>query len=115
MGAQRKQIFDYTLLSKGLNNRFRSNIILAHRLGISEILPWDRKLILPMLFLPRLSREGCTLIVSELTRMVVKSHHCYVKVTSLCGIASQRIQGLLEAYFKIKKTMLSKKNNPLFV
>ena len=27
---------------------------------------------------------------------------CLVKVTSSCDIASQRIQGLLEAYFKMK-------------
>ena len=31
----------------------------------------------------------------------------FVKVTSLCEIASQRIPGLLEAYFKIKKTVVS--------
>ena len=35
--------------------------------------------------------------------MVVKRRNCYVKVTSSCGIASERIQGLLEAYFKLKK------------
>ena len=42
-------------------------------------------------------------------------YHCYVKVTSSCEIVSLRIQGLLEAYFKIKKTVVSKKKNPLFV
>ena len=48
--------------------------------------------------------------------MVVKQRHCYVKVTSVCGILSQRIYGLLEDYYKIiKKTMVSKKKDPLFV
>ena len=28
---------------------------------------------------------------------------CYVVVTSSCEIASQHIQGLLEAYFKVQK------------
>ena len=36
-------------------------------------------------------------------RQVMSLTHCYVKVTSSCEIASERIQGLLEAYFKIKK------------
>ena len=56
---------------------------LAHLKRISEILPWDRNLIFPMLSYP--------------------GRHCYVKVTSPCEIASKQIQGLLEAYFKIKK------------
>ena len=47
--------------------------------------------------------------------MVVKWCHCYVKVMSSCKIASKCIQGLLEAYFKIKKAVVSKKKNPLFV
>ena len=33
--------------------------------------------------------------------MVVKWRHCYLKVTSSCEIASERIQGLLDAYFEI--------------
>ena len=39
------------------------------------------------------------------------------QVTSSCEIASKRIQGLLEAYFKINKskTVVSKKTIPLFV
>ena len=45
---------------------------LAHRIGISEILPWDRKFYLTHAVLPRPSREGCTLVVLELTHMVVK-------------------------------------------
>ena len=36
--------------------------------------------------------------------MVVKLRRCYVKVTSSGEIASKCIQGLLEAYFKIKKS-----------
>ena len=37
--------------------------------------------------------------------MVVKQRHCYVKMTSACGILSQRIYRLLEDYYKlIKKT-----------
>ena len=55
------------------------------------------------------------LVVLELTHSVVKRRHCCVKVTSSCEIASERIQGLLEAYFKIKKTVVSKNKNPLFV
>ena len=34
--------------------------------------------------------------------MVVKRCHCYIKGMSSCEIASQRIQGFLEAYFNIK-------------
>ena len=48
-------------------------IILAHRIRISEILPWDRNSYLTHVILPRLSREGCTLVVLELTQQVVKS------------------------------------------
>ena len=47
--------------------------VLAHRIRISEILPWDRKSYLTQAILPRLSREGLhTLVVLELTHMVVK-------------------------------------------
>ena len=34
------------------------NSILAHRIRISEILPWDRNSYLTNAILPRLSREG---------------------------------------------------------
>ena len=54
-----------------------------------------------LIILPTLSHAGCTLVVFELTHMVVKWCHCYVKVTSSCNNASWLIQGLLEAYFKI--------------
>ena len=40
---------------------------------------------------------------------------CVVKVTSLCNIAFQRIQRLMKYDFKIKKSKVSKKKNPLFV
>ena len=76
--------------------------ILAHRIRISEILPWDRKSYLTHAILSRLSSKVCTLIVLELTHMVVKRCHCYIKGMSSCEIASQRIQGFLEAYFNIK-------------
>ena len=39
---------------------------------ISEILPWDRKSYLTHVSLPRLSRDGCTLVALELKRMFVK-------------------------------------------
>ena len=39
---------------------------------------WDRKSYLTHVIIPRLSCEGCTL--------VVKWRHCYVKVTTLCNI-----------------------------
>ena len=45
--------------------------------------------------LPRLSGEGCTLVVLELAHMVVKSHHHCVKVTSSCNLASQRLPELM--------------------
>ena len=43
-----------------------SHLVLAHRIRISEVLPWDRN------SYPMLSHEGCTLVVSELTHMVFK-------------------------------------------
>ena len=39
--------------------------------------------------------------------MVVKRQHFYVKVTLSCKVASLRIWGLLEAYFRIKKTVVT--------
>ena len=45
------------------------------------------------------SRGGCTLVLLELTYMVVNWRRCLVKLMSLCGIVSQRVQGFLEAYF----------------
>ena len=47
--------------------------ILANRITrISDILSWDRKSYLTHAILTRLSREGCTLVVLELTHMVIK-------------------------------------------
>ena len=46
--------------------------ILAHLITISEILACDRKSYLTHVILPRLSHEGRTLVVLELTHMVVK-------------------------------------------
>ena len=69
--------------------------------SISEILVWDRNCYLIPVILPRLSWEGCSLVVMELMHMIVKWQQCSVKVTSSWNNASQRIQGILEAYFKI--------------
>ena len=44
----------------------------AHRISISDILPWDRKSYLTNAILPRLSCESCTGFVLELMHMVVK-------------------------------------------
>ena len=38
----------------------------------TNILSWDRKSYLTHVILPRLSHEDCTLVVLELTHMVVK-------------------------------------------
>ena len=43
--------------------------------GLSDILSWDRKSYLTFAILPRLSREGCTFVVLELTHMFVKCRH----------------------------------------
>ena len=59
--------------------------------------------------LPRLPCEGCTLVVLELTHMVVKWRQCSVNMRSSCDIASRRIQRLLEAYFIIKSQRWAKK------
>ena len=57
--------------------------ILAHWIGICEILRWDRKSYLTHVVLPRKSQEDFTLVVLELMHKVIKGRHCYVKVTSL--------------------------------
>ena len=88
------------LNSKFLIHRIRTSEILrwdrksflAHRIGISNILFWHRNSSLTHVILPRMSCEGCTLVVLELPRVVVNGHHCYIKVTSSC------IQGLLAAF-----------------
>ena len=43
---------------------------------------------LTRVILPRLPREGCTFVALELSHMVVKGRHCYVKVTSIYHVAS---------------------------
>ena len=60
-------------------------VFLAHCMRISDVLTWDRKSDLTYVFLPRLSREGCTLVVLELAHMIVKC-----KVTSSYQVASPR-------------------------
>ena len=71
------------------------NHFLAHQIKISDILSWERKSYLTNFILPRLSSEGCTLAVLELTQMVVKRRHCYVKVTLSCHDVSKPIQDFL--------------------
>ena len=66
---------------------------LGHRIRISAILSWVRNSFPTDVILPRLSREDCLIVVFE------------VKMTSSCDIASQRIHGRLEAYFKIKSQL----------
>ena len=61
---------------------FISEINFLHTNKDIEILLWDRKSDLTNAILPRLSREGCTLVVLELTHVVVNWCHCYVNVTS---------------------------------
>ena len=51
----------------------------------------------------RQSREGYILVVLELTHIVVKRRHCYVKVTSASKVAPQRMQAILGVYFFLKK------------
>ena len=77
----------YWQISEATNSDGEGQIFLsnAHWIGITDILPWDRK---SYPTLPRLSREGYIWVVLELTHMIVKSPHCYVKMTSSCEIAS---------------------------
>ena len=71
-----------------MNNHYAkyrvSWMILAHRIRIFEILPWDRKSYLTHAILPRLSREGnihwlywnsCTLWSSDVIVMLKWCHH----------------------------------------
>ena len=68
-----------------------------------------------ILILPILSLEGCTLVALKLTHMVVKWHHCYVKVMSSCYIAFQHNQELLWAYWKLKKLMRNLMTSKIFL
>ena len=77
---------------------FQEVLFLACQIKIAEILPWDRNSYLTHAILPMLSHEGFTLVVLELTHMVVKCHHCYVIVTSSCHVTSQGIQEFLGAF-----------------
>ena len=42
-----------------------------HQIRVSDILSWDRKSYLNHVILPRLAREGCTLVVLEHYRQVM--------------------------------------------
>ena len=44
----------------------------AHGIRTFEILQWDRNSYLTHVTLPRLSRKNCSLVVLEITHMVVK-------------------------------------------
>ena len=89
-----------------------SGPFLAHQIRISEILPWDRKFYLTHAILPRLSREGYihwmywnsrTWSSNDVIVMLKWRHH-----VQYCILA---IQGLLEAYFKIKKQWWARKES----
>ena len=86
--------------------------ILAHGIGISDILYWDSKSYLTHAILPRLSHEGCT----HSHGSQVMSLLCLNDVIMSCR-ASRRIQELLGVFFKhkMRNLMVSKKKNPLFV
>ena len=66
-------------------------IFLAHWIRVSEILSLDRISYLTYVIQQRLSQESCTLVVLELTHMVVKWCHCCVKVTSAYSGTSERL------------------------
>ena len=72
------------------NGRVSYGFLFAHRKRISDILSWDRKSYLTHFTLPRLTREGCTLAVLELTRHSRQLTSSYVQVTSSHNVASQR-------------------------
>ena len=85
--------------------------ILAHRIRISEILPWDRKSYLTQAILPRLSREGYihwlywnsgTWSSSDVIIMFNRPHHVQLHLS------------LFRDYWKLilkLKKVVSKKNN----
>ena len=56
----------------GRSVNYLDRTFLAHRIVKSENLHLDRNSYLTHAILPRLSREGCTLVVLELTHMVIK-------------------------------------------
>ena len=70
---------------------------LSDQIRMPDILFWVRNSYLTNIFLPRLSREDCSLVALDLTHMVVKGLHCLVKVMRLCDIVFQSILGLLVA------------------
>ena len=63
----------YILIHVIIRSVINGQHFLAHQIRISEILSWDRKSYLTHVILTRLSREGYTLVVLELTR-----HTCQV-------------------------------------
>ena len=95
----------------GPNYSDRRNVFLAHWIRTSEILPWDRNSDLTHTILPRLSHEGYIhwLYWNSRTNGSQMTSLLIVKVTSSSEIASKRIQGLLEAYSKIKKQWWARK------
>ena len=100
----------FRLESSSMSLLYIRTVILAHRIWIPEILPWDRKSYLTHAILPRLSREGYihwlywnsrTLWSSDVIVMLKWRHHVkwYLSVNS----------GTSGSLFLNKKTMTSKK------
>ena len=90
--------------------------ILAHRIWISVILSQDRKPYLTHAILPRLSREGCTLVVLEL------KPHSHQVISLLClsdviiSCHNLVYSGTSVSLFKqLGYLMVSKTKNPLVV
>ena len=99
--------------TKNLNTLVRETI--AHRIRISEILPWDSKSYLTHAVLPRLSREcfihwlywnSRTWSSSDVIVMLMWRHH----VKLYLSLFSDFLKLILK-----KKTVVSKKKNPLIV
>ena len=86
-------------------------LILAHRIRISEILPWDRKSYLTHAILLRLSYEGFIHWLYWNLRTLSQSD---VVMTSSCKIVSYRIQGLLKLTLKLKKNSDEKEKESIF-
>ena len=97
----------HKIFSRARVNRI-SIRLLAHRIRISEILPWVRKSILSYpCYLTQAFMWGLnTLVVLELRHMVVKWRHSHLGV----------LRNFWELFLKNKMRylMVSKKKNPLF-
>ena len=103
------------ILRKRLHRSIHISYFLSHWIRISDILSWVRNAYLAHVILDVLSRDGCTFVVLDLTRMLV--NYAMLKRRQHVTFASQRIQELLEAFLKHKMWYLivRKKSNPLMV